>query len=247
MHIGRITINTISLDAHLFRCVYGQPGCCDTVGNRIFWNGEQLLAQMLINEAKNHFFSNSSCIPGKLCKTNSLFLYLSGVKFQALILCAEFSPLWLSLSTLENCIGCRVILYSENCLCTETTGVPVSQPLNAIPGALPSYHCESLPTFLANLLLWVSALVENICIYFVTGYLYLLISATYFTRHPPPPQQPPVCSLYLWVCFYVVTLVHLFCFFLDATGTWNHMAFVFQIMNTLKNLFFGPHGVFTAL
>ena len=56
MHIGRITINTISLDAHLFRCVYGQPGCYDTVGNRIFWNGEQLLAQMLINEAKNHFF-----------------------------------------------------------------------------------------------------------------------------------------------------------------------------------------------
>ena len=33
--------------------------------------------------------------------------------------------------------------------------------------------------------------------------------------------QPPVCSLYLWVCF------HLF-YFLDSTCKWDHMVYVFQ-------------------
>ena len=48
-------------------------------------------------------------------------------------------------------------------------------------------------------------------IYFVIGSLYLLISFSY-SPQPPPFRQPPVCSLYLWVCFCSVTFVHLFCF-----------------------------------
>ena len=50
---------------------------------------------------------------------------------------------------------------------------------------------------------------------FVTGTVYLLISLTCFS-HPPPPSlwQPPVFSLYLWLCFCFVLFVHLF-WFLD--------------------------------
>lgn len=30
-------------------------------------------------------------------------------------------------------------------------------------------------------------------------------------RHPPPLCQPLACSLYLWLCFYFVSFIHLFC------------------------------------
>ena len=40
-----------------------------------------------------------------------------------------------------------------------------------------------------------------------------------------PSWQPPVCSLYLWVCFCFILFVPLFCF-LDSTYKWN-MVFVF--------------------
>ena len=58
-------------------------------------------------------------------------------------------------------------------------------------------------------------------IYFITGSLCLLIPFTYFA-HRPPAQQPPVCSLYLWICFCFVCL---FCF-LYSTYKWDHVVFV---------------------
>ena len=66
-------------------------------------------------------------------------------------------------------------------------------------------------------------------IYFITGSLCLLIPFTYFT-HPPIPCQPPVCSLYLWVCFCFV----MFICFLDSTCKWNHAVFVFLWLNSLS-------------
>ena len=51
--------------------------------------------------------------------------------------------------------------------------------------------------------------------------------------HTPPLWQPPVCSLYLWVCFCFVTFVHLFCF-LDSVYKWNHTVFVFLWLISLN-------------
>ena len=49
-----------------------------------------------------------------------------------------------------------------------------------------------------------------------------------FTHSPTPSPlwQPPVCSLYLWICFCFIIFVHLACFS-DFTYKWNHMIFVF--------------------
>ena len=44
--------------------------------------------------------------------------------------------------------------------------------------------------------------------------------------HPSLLWQLPVCSLYLWVCSYLVMFVLPFCFS-DFTCKWNHMVFVF--------------------
>ena len=58
--------------------------------------------------------------------------------------------------------------------------------------------------------------------YFITGILYLLTLFTHFTHLSPPcPHlcQPPVCSLYLWIFFFVL--------FLDSTSKCDHMVFVF--------------------
>ena len=60
-------------------------------------------------------------------------------------------------------------------------------------------------------------------IYFITGSLYFSIPFTHFV-HPsrlPPFCGPPICSLYLWVCF-----VYSVCF-LDSTYNWTHMVLVF--------------------
>ena len=50
----------------------------------------------------------------------------------------------------------------------------------------------------------------------------------YFTHFPTlsPLWRPPVCSLYLWICFCFIIFVHLACFS-DFTYKWNHMIFVF--------------------
>ena len=68
-------------------------------------------------------------------------------------------------------------------------------------------------------------------IYFVTESVYLVISLTYFS--PPQhssPSQPPVFSLYLWLCFWLVMFVHVLCF-LDSTYKWNHTGFVFVLFH----------------
>ena len=71
-------------------------------------------------------------------------------------------------------------------------------------------------------------------IYFITGSLCLLILFTYFTHPPPYPLwQPSVCSLYLWVCFCFIMVLHLFCF-LDSQCKKNHMIFVFVWLISLS-------------
>ena len=52
---------------------------------------------------------------------------------------------------------------------------------------------------------------------------------------PPLLWQPPVLSLYLWVCF---NFVHLFCS-LDSTCKWNHI-FVFVWLISLSTCPLGP-------
>lgn len=63
--------------------------------------------------------------------------------------------------------------------------------------------------------------------YFITGCLYVFISLLLSPIIPAPSLwQPPICSLYLWVCVCVFWLVvHLFCF-LNPICKWNCMVFV---------------------
>ena len=52
--------------------------------------------------------------------------------------------------------------------------------------------------------------------------------------HHPSLSQPPVCSLYLWLCFCFVMAVSLFCS-LDSTYKWNHTVFIFLCLNYFTN------------
>ena len=45
-----------------------------------------------------------------------------------------------------------------------------------------------------------------------------------FSLHFTSPWQLPVCSLYLWLCFCLVTFVRLFCF-LGFAYKWDHFKF----------------------
>ena len=54
--------------------------------------------------------------------------------------------------------------------------------------------------------------------------LYLLLSHTYIAF--PSRWYPPVCSLYLWICFFLVLFTWLL-YFLDFAYKWYHTAFVF--------------------
>ena len=69
-------------------------------------------------------------------------------------------------------------------------------------------------------------------IYYVTGGLYLLIPFIYFAHSPQPPPfwQPPICSLYLWIYFHIVSS---FCF-LDSTYKWDHAVFLFLWLISLS-------------
>ena len=67
---------------------------------------------------------------------------------------------------------------------------------------------------------------------FLTGSLSLLILFTHFAH--PHLWQIPICSLYLWVWFFV-------CWFLGSTYKWYHMAFVFFSLISL-NILVMPSG-----
>ena len=57
-------------------------------------------------------------------------------------------------------------------------------------------------------------------------YFFCFNPFTFFTQFPNPPPlwQLSICSLYLWVCFYFLSL---FCL-LDSIYKWNHMVLVFH-------------------
>ena len=130
--------------------------------------------------------------------------------------------MWLSLSTLENCTGHGVILDSAQLSLRGDAWRPSLLATECYPWALPLSDYENLPTFLANPHLGVSALVENICIYFATGCFYLIISLTYFLPISTPPLGQPPVFLCVYFCF---MFVHLFCFS-DFTYKWNDTVFI---------------------
>ena len=67
-------------------------------------------------------------------------------------------------------------------------------------------------------------------IYFISSILYLLIPFPCVASIPTPLRTKLlVCSLYLWICFCFVIVIHLF-YFLDSTGKWKHMVFVFSYL-----------------
>ena len=67
-------------------------------------------------------------------------------------------------------------------------------------------------------------------IYLIAGSLYLLTSFTHFCL--PSLWQPPICSLYLWVCCLFVCF--LFFVFSVSTYKWDHIVFVFLWFTSLS-------------
>ena len=75
--------------------------------------------------------------------------------------------------------------------------------------------------------IWVTMEVCTFYLFYIWKFVPLNLSHLFFfSLHCPLLWQPPVCSLYQWVCCYLVMFVHPFCF-LDSTYKWNHTVFFF--------------------
>ena len=83
--------------------------------------------------------------------------------------------------------------------------------------------------------LWLTHSVSRSLFLSLTHFAHLPVPIPSAACHPAWP--PPVCSLYLGVCFFFFFVVHLFCF-LDFTCKWNHMAFVFLWLLSLSIMLF---------